>query len=364
MVDMKVLAIETSCDETGVAILEGGEFAGSYSFTTLAEALLSQAALHSDYGGVYPTLAKREHEKNLPVIFEQALAKAGMKEPPPVDAIVVTAGPGLEPALWTGITFAQDLAKKWKKPLFASNHLEGHLVSALVQDGILADTAFPILGLIVSGGHSQFVRADGWFRYSLVGETLDDAVGECFDKVARMLGLSYPGGPQVSKLAKQAREKGLPQSTAKLPRPMIHADNCDVSFSGLKTAALYALRNMGGVEALSEHDKAAFAREFEDSVADVFVAKARRALMQTGATTFALGGGVAANEHLRARLTAALEKDFPDLVIRMPDPATTGDNAVMIAQAALLHFLTGDWTLDKPHADIKADGNLSLEKTA
>ncbi len=358
---MRVLAIETSCDETGVAILEGSSFADSFSFTVLGEALLSQAELHRDYGGVYPTLAKREHEKNLPAILAEALKKAGMKEPADVDAIVVTSGPGLEPALWTGITFAQDLAKKWRKPLFASNHMEGHLVASLVQDGLLSGISFPILALLVSGGHSEFVRVDDWFKYSIVGQTLDDAVGECFDKVARMLGLQYPGGPEISRLAKHARDNDLPQSTAALPRPMIHTDNCDISFSGLKTAALYALRDMGGIETLSENDKAAFAREFEDSVAEVFVHKARRALVETGASMFALGGGVAANKHLREALADAIKKDFPDVEIRVPDPSMTGDNAIMIAQAALLHLLIGGWKLDRPHADIKANGNLSLE---
>jgi len=370
---MKILAIETSCDETGIAILAGEKTADGFSFTVLGQALLSQAPLHREYGGVYPTLAKREHEKNLPILLEQALKSARMRTPPPVDALAVTHGPGLEPALWTGITFAQKLSQEWKLPLFSINHMEGHLISSLArlennshknsngkESYHISNILFPVLALLVSGGHSEFVRMDDWFKYTIIGETLDDAVGEAFDKVARMLGLLYPGGPEIARLAKSARDAGMPASRAKLPRPMLQSGNCDVSFSGLKTAALYALRDMGGAENLSTEEKAVFAREFEDSVAETFAVKTRRALNETDARTFVLGGGVAANTHLRTTLVAMLQKEFPDVEIRLPESAITGDNAVMIAETALVHLLVGDWKLEAPHSDIRAVGNLRL----
>jgi len=361
---MKVLAIETSCDETGVAILEGSKTATGYSFMVLGQALLSQAPLHREYGGVYPTLAKREHQKNLPVLLETALKEAEMTAPPTgIDVIAVTSGPGLEPALWTGIVFAQKLSREWKLPLFSINHMEGHFLSSMTVGGKLENVSFPALGLLVSGGHSEFVRMDDWFKYKIIGETLDDAVGEAFDKVARMLGLSYPGGPEISRLAAEAREANIPASRATLPRPMLQSGNCDVSFSGLKTAALYALRDMGGAAKLSAEEKAAFAREFEDSIAETFVAKTRRAMNETGARTFVLGGGVAANAHLRSALTTMLAKEFPEVETRLPDAALTGDNAVMIAETALAHLLSGNWHLDKPHENIRAAGTLSLEES-
>jgi N6-L-threonylcarbamoyladenine synthase len=187
---MKVLAIETSCDETGIAIVEGGKTPGGFVFKTLGAALLSQAQLHAEFGGVYPNLAKREHEKNLPVLFE----KFADEKP---DALAVTVGPGLEPALWTGITFTQHLAEERGLPLLPVNHMEGHLVSSLVQNGRLEHVEMPVLALLISGGHTEFVLMREWFEYQVIGETLDDAVGEAFDKVARMLSLPYPGGPEA-----------------------------------------------------------------------------------------------------------------------------------------------------------------------
>jgi N6-L-threonylcarbamoyladenine synthase len=371
---MKVLAIETSCDETGISVVEGSHTDGGFVFRILANALLSQATLHAEYGGVYPTLAKREHQKNLPLLLKQALteAKIDLQSGADIEAIAVTEGPGLEPALWTGITFATELAKKWQKPLFGVNHMEGHLISSLAvresQVFKLEHIKFPILGLLVSGGHTLFVQSDHWFKYKVLGETLDDAVGECFDKVARMLGLPYPGGPEISKLAEHARLKGiaLTQDTTlkatpfKLPRPLLNRNTCDTSFSGLKTAVLYALRDMGGAESLSEQNKAAFAREFEDAVIEVFVSKTKKALMESQAQTFTLGGGVAANAYMRKSLVDMIEREFPYIEIRLPDLSITGDNAIMIAEAALTHLLLGDWKLNDPVRELKADGNLQL----
>lgn len=391
---MKILAIETSCDETGIALVEGVKTDAGFVFVVHKATLLSQALLHAPYGGVYPNMAKREHEKNLPSLFAEF-------EDEEFDAIAVTAGPGLEPALWTGITFAQELAKTRGKPLLPVNHMEGHFISSLARlqgqtlnpgsqgpTFELKDVQLPVLGLLISGGHTEFVLMKEWFEYEIVGRTLDDAVGEAFDKVARMLGLSYPGGPEISKLAKQHRSQGeekvpeestaqesteanklqargkawpsgleRPESAAyspKLPRPMINSGTCDFSFSGLKTAALYALRDLGE---LSDIQKAAFAAEFEDAVTEVLVAKARQALEQTGAQTFVIGGGVAANSHIRTGLEAMLKTEFPDVELRLPELSITGDNAIMIAEAALARRLSG---LDDAAADIRATGNLAI----
>lgn len=405
---MRVLAIETSCDETGIAIVEGTKTSGGYTFSLLgAAALNSQAALHAHYGGVFPSLAKREHEKNLPIILTQALMHAQPKEDffeanfgeaihaLGIDAIAVTQGPGLEPALWTGITFAQNLAKETNLPLLLANHMEGHLISSLAQLSpgtshtlktfALENVQLPVLALLISGGHTEFVLMKSWFEYEVVGETQDDAVGEAFDKVARMLGLPYPGGPEISKLAQQSRETpqklaskkssdllARRQSTSRqgearlfsqqvsaalvtLPRPMLHSKNLDFSFSGLKTAVLYALRDLGGIQNLSPEQVAMFAHEFEDAVGDVLIEKTRHALDETGAQTFVIGGGVSANSYLRDRLTTFLKEDFPAVELRLPDLSITGDNGVMIAEAALARALSG--LDDTPKSEVRAYSN-------
>src|SRR3989344_6905461 len=293
---MKILAIETSCDETGIALVEGIKTPDGFIFETKKAALLSQALLHSPYGGVYPNLAKREHLKNLPALFEQFVNEQ-------YDAIAVTHGPGLEPALWTGIEFAKKLAAEKNLPLLPVNHMEGHLISSLAQplghSSILQNVRMTVLGLLISGGHTELVLMKDWFTYEVVGKTLDDAVGEAFDKVARMLSLPYPGGPAVSALAETARSKSQ-KTNIKLPRPMLQSGTCDMSFSGLKTAALYALRE----KELSQDEKAAFAAEFEEAVADVLVSKTRKALWDTGAQTFVIGGGGAGHRSLREQLGA------------------------------------------------------------
>ena len=379
---MRILAIETSCDETGVAILSGKKTTNGFRFVVEGSALLSQAALHAPYGGVYPTLAKREHEKNLPIILMQALlaAKPTLSALAPIppetatpedffsadigaafDAMAVTQGPGLEPALWCGITFAQKLAAHWHKPLLPINHMEGHLISSLAVHGVIEDTHLPTLALLISGGHTEFVLMREWFVYEKIGETLDDALGEAFDQVARMLDLPYPGGPHISKLAKEARAKtlGAAHAAPKLPRPMIATQNCDMSFSGLKTAVLYALRDRGGIQMLSEAERADFAREFEDAATEVLIAKTRRALQESGARTFVIGGGVAANTHIRSSLEQVIAKEFPDVSLRLPEVAITGDNAIMIAMAALARALSGTEETPDP-ASIRAAGNLSI----
>ena len=364
---MRILAIETSCDETGVALVEGNKEERTLIFTTLKAVLLSQAMLHLPYGGVYPTLAKREHEKNLPMLFEQFNNES-------FDAVAVTHGPGLEPALWTGVEFAKKVAAERGVPLLATNHMEGHLISSLARresikyqvsndkthSSILQnvrmtikDVQLPILALLISGGHTEFVLMKEWLRYEVIGKTLDDAVGEAFDKVARMLGLPYPGGPAISKIADTARSKSQ-KTNIKLPRPMLNSGTCDFSFSGLKTAALYALRGKN----LTEDEKNAFAAELEDAIAEVLVSKTRKALWDTGAKTFVIGGGVAANRYIREQIEKMLLDEFPDVDLRLPALDITGDNAIMIAQAALARALSGKNNAAGP--DLRAVGNLSI----
>ncbi len=225
----------------------------------------------------------------------------------------------------------------------------------------MKEVSLPVLGLLISGGHSEFVIMKDWFIYNIIGETLDDAVGEAFDKVARMLGLPYPGGPHISRLAADARARGL-HSEKKLPRPMLGSKTCDVSFSGLKTAVLYALRDYKEKE-FEEDKRAAFAREFEDAVAEVFVAKTRLALSESGACTFVIGGGVAANAHIRASLQNLVSEEFPDVHLKLPELSITGDNALMIAEAALTRFLKGTWSIETPPEEIRASGSLSITTT-
>ncbi len=362
---MKILAIETSCDETAIAVLESttpGEF------TVRSEALYSQAAKHAEFGGVYPNLAKREHQENLVPLTAEALKQAGMLLPsqekimmqhnfsevrdeafsnairtfleetrkPNIDLIAVTSGPGLEPALWTGVSFAGALGEAWNIPVVGTDHMEGHIVSGLVRkDGStyrLVETRFPVLALLISGGHTELVLMREWFQYELVGRTRDDAVGEAYDKVARLLSLPYPGGPEIERAARRARERSS-ENPITLPRPMINDPSCDFSFSGLKTAVLYKTRELGE---MSEEDRDTIAWAFEDAACDVLVAKVERALIDTNARMVAVGGGVSANTFIRDRLTRHIGDTFPNTTLTYPDRALSGDNAIMIGIAAAL----------------------------
>lgn len=391
---MRILAIETSCDETAVAIVEGADVNDGTRFTVLGNALLSQIEIHREYGGVYPMLAKREHAKNLVPLLSAALEEAELLhedtqvidedtqtaigellsregglandileflkecEPPKeLDAIAVTAGPGLEPALWVGVNFAKALALAWNKPLVAANHMEGHLLSALLQEEdedtyLFPRFPHPLLGLLISGGHTELVVATEWLSYRLVGQTRDDAVGEAFDKVARMLGLPYPGGPEISRLAEKARERGG-ENPYTLPRPMINDDSCDFSFSGLKTAVLYLVKDIE----FSETDKENMALAFEDAVADVLYAKTLRAIDETGATSLAIGGGVSANAYIKRVFRERLAQDRPDIALFIPPAFLTGDNAIMIALAGYYRALKEDFTDSEA---LGANGNLAL----
>ena len=355
---MFILGIETSCDETALALIETRGDGGAFECRVITSLIHSQASLHSPYGGVFPMLAKREHEKYLPVLLEKILgsevtsSRMQMKRSP-VDAIAVTEGPGLEPALWTGITCAEDLGKKWSVPVIPVNHMEGHIVGSLLEsdapDGNwqgLKPLPLPSLALLISGGHTELVKIENNiadekngigapFRYTIIGATKDDAVGEAFDKAARLLGLPYPGGPQISNMAKKAREKGV-QSPITLPRPMLHSADLNFSFSGLKTAVLYAVRDAEKSESFDDTSKQGLAREFEDAVAETLDTKLRTAIEETGAQSLIIGGGVSANDTLRDRFTATAMKY--DLPIYLPSRHISGDNALMIALAGALNY--------------------------
>ncbi|OGG48535.1 hypothetical protein A3G63_00065 [Candidatus Kaiserbacteria bacterium RIFCSPLOWO2_12_FULL_52_8] len=398
---MKILAIETSCDETAIAILECARNENRAEFTILGNTLLSQIEIHKQYGGVFPALAKREHAKNLVPILEAALEEAellcedkqeipdemrarisellaretglaaafleflGECEPPMIDAIAVTSGPGLEPALWVGINFAKALALLWNKPLVAVNHMEGHIMAALApqQDGplVIEDVAMPVLALLISGGHTELVLMKDWLTYELIGQTRDDAVGEAFDKVARMLELPYPGGPEISRLAESVRSNLNSDSQGstlefKLPRPMIHDANCDFSFAGLKTAVLNLLKKYPSI---TEEQKMLVAHEFENAVADVLWKKTSRALEETGAQTLVIGGGVSANTQIRRVFTAQIAADgeHPHVSLRIPAASLTTDNAIMIGLAGYFRALRKEFA---DPVTIKANGNLHL----
>src|SRR3989344_1753826 len=331
---MRILSIETSCDETAIAIVEAK--GKRPVFQVLAHVVASQVKLHAKYGGVYPTLAKRQHQINLPLVLAKAIQKAGSQETwRPLDAIALTVGPGLDPCLWTGIEFAKNLAKQWGVPIIPVNHIEGHLIISLCMPKLRLGfnpkrslgRIFPAIALIVSGGHTQLMLVKGIGKYKILGETRDDAAGECFDKTARILGLSYPGGPAIAKLAvlKKSplglRPKG--DLGIKLPRPMMHTKDYDFSFSGLKTAVLYDYQSRSPKVRKSKEYIWAMAKEIQQAIIDVLVATTMRAAEENNAKNIILGGGVAANKELRKRFKGAL--------IAPPELCT--DNGLMIALA-------------------------------
>ncbi|WP_374607967.1 tRNA (adenosine(37)-N6)-threonylcarbamoyltransferase complex transferase subunit TsaD [Thermomonas sp.] len=320
---MKVLGIESSCDETGVAVYDTA-LPGAAGLR--AHAVYSQIALHAEYGGVVPELASRDHVRKLLPLIRQTLAEADLSVAD-LDGVAYTAGPGLVGALLVGAGVARSLAWALDVPAVAVHHMEGHLLAPLMEDD---PPAAPFVALLVSGGHTQLVAVDAIGSYRLLGETLDDAAGEAFDKTAKMMGLPYPGGPQLAKLA----EGGTP-GVFRFARPMTDRPGLDFSFSGLKTQVLLAWRNSDQ----SDATRADLARGFEDAVVDTLAIKCERALDAAGCDTLVIAGGVGANKRLRAKLTDMCAKRGGRACF--PRPALCTDNGAMIAFAGALRLEAG-----------------------
>ena len=342
---MRVLGIETSCDETGVAIVdtapwEAGEPAGK---GLLGQALYSQIAMHVDYGGVVPELASRDHIKRVIPLINQTLkdSNTSLTE---IDAIAFTQGPGLAGALLVGASIAKGLALSMNKPVLGIHHLEGHLLSPLLAKN--ANIQFPFVALLVSGGHTQLMEVKAVGEYTILGETLDDAAGEAFDKTAKLLGLSYPGGPAVSKLAETGDA-----SVYQFPRPMKHSGDLDFSFAGLKTSVLTQVKKLKAQgDDIFETQKASIARGFVDAIVEVLVSKSIAALKQTGHKTLVVAGGVGANTQLRQGLeTACAQAGYS---VHYPPLELCTDNGAMIAFAGAMRLRKNpqlakkDWGFD------------------
>lgn len=399
---MRILAIETSCDETGIAILETEKDASLNAplskITVLADVLISQANIHANYGGVFPALARREHAKNILPLLVQALTDANLfkkrktsriqsdnekyelskifhKEPglfenfkktlleietPEIDAIAVTSGPGLEPALWVGINTAEALSALWGTPVIPINHMEGHIMASLLTPKPdingkkvfeLSSLEYPSLALLISGGHTEIVLVKEPGVYEILGQTRDDAVGEAFDKVARMLGLAYPGGPEISKLA-----EAVPTDTPSLfplPRPMLKSDDYDFSFAGLKTAVLYTIKK---IPELTQEIKASIAKEFEDSATEILIAKTKRAAEEYSVRAIILGGGVTANKKIRTAFGNLVANELSDVKLFIPDYKLSTDNGLMIGIIGLIRS-------NKTETAIRANGTMRLAES-
>jgi N6-L-threonylcarbamoyladenine synthase len=315
---MLVLGIESSCDETGLALYDTER-------GLRAHALYSQVKMHEEYGGVVPELASRDHIRRAIPLLEQVFAESGIAQSE-LDAIAYTQGPGLAGALLVGASVACGLGLALDKPVLGVHHLEGHLLSPLLAS---EPPEFPFIALLVSGGHTQLMRVDGVGQYTMLGETMDDAAGEAFDKSAKLLGLGYPGGPAISRMA----EFGDP-TAYKLPRPMLHSKNLDFSFSGLKTAVLTVVKNRPAN--ICEQDKANIARAFVDAIVEVLTAKCVTALKHTGLKRLVIAGGVGANRQLRESLNAAAAKKH--FKVFYPELEFCTDNGAMIAFAGAMRL--------------------------
>lgn len=391
---MRILSIETSCDETAISIVEvTGDFPTA-TYEVIGNGLWSQVDIHKEYGGVFPQVAKREHTKSLVPMLEVALKEAELinntptpikndeeaiirealsredgladsllawlkeNQLPELDLIAVTSGPGLEPALWVGVSFAKALATLTKAPVIPTNHMEGHILASIFDvetDNALAPIEFPALALLVSGGHTELILMKGWGQYEKIGQTRDDAVGEAFDKVARLIGLPYPGGPEIGRRANIARTSNLPRFGDKaLPRPMIHSDDFDFSYAGLKTA----VRNLVGERSLIEDEKNALARDFEDAAIESLYLKTLKAIEHFNINTLIIGGGVSANTFLRQTFTEKLLATHPHIEVYLPHRHLSTDNSVMIALAGHAHVATARTA--GAISMIRADGNWSL----
>ncbi|MDP2838184.1 MAG: tRNA (adenosine(37)-N6)-threonylcarbamoyltransferase complex transferase subunit TsaD [Candidatus Moranbacteria bacterium] len=382
---MKILSIETSCDETAAAIVEWFD----HQATVLANTVSSQASLHAKWGGVVPDLASREHIKNIVPVVTETLERARLS-PADIDLIAVTAGPGLMPALVIGVSAAKTLALLWDKPLIGIQHLEGHIYAnflsspnfqfsisnfqsssnvSISKSAEQAGDLFPLLALVVSGAHTELVFMQKHFQYEVLGETQDDASGEAFDKVARMLGLPYPGGPEIAHRADAFREshssENIKALTEKFPRPMLSVDNFDFSFSGLKTAVLYSLKKETPETLKDEAFVASVCHAFQEAAVDVLVGKTKKALTLYSPVTFVIAGGVSANVRLRNQLRNLIDSEFPDTKFLTPEFTYSLDNAAMIGIAAALRYEHMDETarnrLLEAHLTLEPDANLPLQ---
>lgn len=318
---MRILGIESSCDETAVAII-------CEKHGLLANHIYSQTELHNEYGGVVPELASRDHIRKLSPLIKSALNTANLSLKEDIDAIAYTAGPGLMGALLVGASLARSLAWALDKPAIAVHHMEAHLLAPLLEN---ITPNYPYIALLVSGGHTLLVKVNEVGTYKILGESMDDAVGEAFDKVAQMLGLPYPGGPQIAKLALQ----GNP-SRFDFPRPMVDRPGLDFSFSGLKTHVLNTLKNL---ETVDNQTSADVARAFEDAVVDTLTIKSTRAIKVTGVKSLVVAGGVGANQRLRKQLKQKLKER--DVNVFYPKPELCTDNAAMVSQLGLLRLTSG-----------------------
>jgi len=332
---MIILGIETSCDETAVAIFDGDVVSGRGNI--VAEQIASQIETHAKFGGVVPEVASREHLLALPPMVDAILDEVSLNWSD-IDHIAVTAGPGLMGALLVGTSYARAAGMVNDVPVMPIHHMEGHLLAPGLE-GELPD--FPFITLLVSGGHTLLVHVKGIGQYEVIGQTLDDAAGECFDKSARLLGLPYPGGPEIARLAEGGDSKRF-----KLPRPMLNRDNLDFSFSGLKTAVMYAVKGLGGVTNMNAADKKDMAAGLESAICEVLVKKSIRACVRSDAPRLVVAGGVAANKSLRTLLYALAQKN--EIEVFLPHPKHCTDNAAMIAYAAFQHLHHGlvdaeDW---------------------
>jgi len=378
---MKILAIETSCDDTGIAILEVNTLNNKKNFNVLSNLVASQIEIHKKYGGVFPMMAKREHQNNLLPILITALKESDLLkikpktkkfkksldlkiqkikkildhepslikkiipflknyEKPNIDLIAVTNGPGLEPCLWVGVNFARALSYFWNIPIVPINHIESHILVNFLEN---KNIEFPALALIVSGGHTQLILVKGIGKYKIIGETRDDAAGECFDKCAKILGLPYPGGPEISKLAKGIETKNL------FPRPMISTKDYDFSFSGLKTAVLYYLQKN------KNQNKKQISAEIQQAIIDVLIKKTLKAAKDYNVKTIILGGGVSANQELKKQMTEKINLELPKINFLYPQINHSTDNGLMVAVSAWFHRKKiVSWK------NIKANANLRL----
>jgi N6-L-threonylcarbamoyladenine synthase len=345
---MIVLGIDTSCDDTCVAVLE---VRGS-RFDVRSNIVSSQIKIHKKYGGVFPTLAKREHKKNLPVVFKKAIKEAKIKENQ-IDLVSVTIGPGLEPCLWVGVNFAKDLARKLDIPIVPVNHIEAHI---LINFLLIPPSNFqlPAVSLVVSGGHTQLILMERIGKYKLIGETRDDAAGECFDKVARLLGLGYPGGPAIEKISNFQIPN--PKLKVEFPRPMIRQKNYDFSFAGLKTAVLYDFLKRPEKVRKSKEYKILVAKEVQQAVIDVLISKTIRAVKEFSAKSIILGGGVSANEELRHQFTENSKHQIPNSKLLIPPKELCTDNGLMVAVAGYFNKEKATKDFDK----IIAEPNLKI----